>query len=433
MTSSSLLPSFGELRVPALKAHMGDWIYYAAFITLRDIAQRVFLADEIHKHQGLRDMIQRTIDESRHAESIKQYLLTKPQRFFNAVVIGVYGGTPNFLELELHRTQRFDPAVLPAYFEGAFGILQFTGDEKLFAIDGQHRVVGIKKAVAQSELICGEEVIALFVPHSRDAKGMERSRRLFTTLNRYAKPVSKMDIIALDEDDVVAIITRMLVEQYDLFRDFLKIKKGKALQVTDSESFTTIETLYEVLDTYLCDQQPWSDFKRTRPSDTRIKQYYSNAVALWDAVQAHFPPVRTLAVSEKGARVAAQFRGAQGGHLLFRPVGLLLVVDVLQRFLRGGQRLKATMLRLSRAPMELGGEPWNELLWNPVSRRMITAPENRDVALQILYHGIGGNLRDLKTSPTEVRTEWAGILNRPTSHVSLRRWAASVAVRRPRP
>jgi DNA sulfur modification protein DndB len=61
--------------------------------------------------------------------------------------------------------------------------------------------VGIKRAVAESTTLGEEEVIVLFVSHSRSTDGMERSRRLFTTLNRYAKPVSKMDIIALDEDD----------------------------------------------------------------------------------------------------------------------------------------------------------------------------------------------------------------------------------------
>jgi DNA sulfur modification protein DndB len=311
---------------------------------------------------------------------------------------------------------------LPDYFEGAFGILQFSGDEKLFAIDGQHRVVGIKKAVAQSQALDEEEVIALFVPHSRDAAGMERSRRLFTTLNRYAKPVSKMDIIALDEEDIVAIVTRMLVEQYELFKNFVKIKKGKALQVRDSDSFTTIETLYEAMDEYLRDQDPWSDFKRTRPSDTRIRQYYSKAVTLWSAIQERFPAVRELAGSEKGARVAGQFRGPHGGHLLFRPVGLLLVVEVLRRFLDLGMGLSQTLRRIAEVPMDLASEPWTGLLWNPVARRMVTAPENRDVAVKILYYAIGGSLQDLGTSAEEVRREWAGILNRPPSEVSLRRW-----------
>lgn len=423
MTTTAAPPRFEELRVPALKAHMGDWIYYAAFLKIRDIAERVSLADEIHQHQGLRDMIQRTIDESRHAESLKQYLLTKQQRFFNSLVIGVYGGAPNFFELELHRGPRLDPAELPAYFVGALGILQFNGSEKLFAIDGQHRVVGIKKAVAQSGSIGDEEVVALFVPHSRDASGMERSRRLFTTLNRYAKPVSKMDIIALDEDDVVAITTRRLVEQYDLFTNFLKIKKGKALQARDKESFTTIETLYDVLDMFLRDEDPWIDYKRNRPSDAQLNRYYRRAVELWDTIQAQFPEVRRLAESDKGAELARQFRGSHGGHLLFRPVGLLLAIDVLQRLLRKGVTLRVAVRRLSRAPMELSTKPWNELLWNSRARRMITAPENRMVAFYILYHGIGGDLlHDLKKSPKEVRTEWAGVVNRQLSEVRLRKW-----------
>lgn len=422
MEQQPLLLTFGSLRVPSLRAHMGDWIYYAAFLKLRDIAERVFLAEEIHKHEGLRDMIQRSIDSSGHAESIKQYLLNKPQRFFNALVIGVYGGEPDFFELDLQRGPRLNPADLPDYFTGALGILQFSGSEKLFAIDGQHRVVGIKRAVAESNTLGDEEVIALFVSHSRSAAGMERSRRLFTTLNRYAKPVSKMDIIALDEDDIVAIVTRMLVEEYPLFKYFLKIKKGKQLQSSDTESFTTIETLYDALDTYLQDQDSWTDYKRTRPSDSRIKRYYARAADLWDTVQKYFPAVKTLAKSNQGAKVAAQFRGAHGGHLLFRPIGLLLVVDVIHEFLQKGKRLPATIKALAKAPMELAAQPWDELLWNPTARRMITASENRDVAFQILYYGIGGDLSDINTSKPEVRKEWAGILNRDPSEVRLRRW-----------
>jgi len=421
MPEERSLTAHAQLRVPALRAHMGDWIYYAAFLKLRDVAERVFLADEIHKHEGLRDMIQRSITAG-HAESIKNYLLSKKQRFFNALVIGVYGGKPNFFELSLGNGPRLQTSELPDYFEGALGILEFSGSEKLFAIDGQHRVMGIKLAVEQSEQVADDEVIALFVPHSRDEAGMERSRRLFTTLNRYAKPVSKTDIIALDEDDIVAIVTRMLVEEYPLFKFFLKIKKGKQLQAGDTESFTTIETLYDCLDTFLNDQERWPEFKRTRPSDGKIKQYYGRAVELWDLVQKHFPEVKRLAESEKDQEVASEYRGTHGGHLLFRPIGLVLIVDVIHEFVSHGHKLSSTVRALSQAPMELAEKPWNELLWNPVSSRMITAPENRAVAFNILYRGIGGELSDLNTSEQEVRKEWAGILNKPVSAVKLENW-----------
>jgi len=423
MSETPAVSTFGELRVPALKAHMGDWIYYAAFLKIRDIAQRVSLADEIHKHEGLRDMIQRSLDESGHAESIKQYLLTKPQRFFNALVIGVYGGAPNFYEVELRPGPQLNTEDLPKYFEGALGILHFNGAEQLFAIDGQHRVVGIKKAIEQSDSIGDEEVIALFVHHSRDALGMERSRRLFTTLNRYAKPVSKMDIIALDEDDIVAIVTRMLVEEYPLFKNFLKIKKGKQLPARDTESFTTIETLYDALDTFLVDQEPWIEFKRSRPSDSKIRQYYRKAVELWDTIQERFPAVKTVAESDKGEEAAREFRGPHGGHLLFRPAGLLLIIDVIRTLMEQSVSLRRTVGKLAEAPMELQRDPWAGLLWDTANRRMIIPPENRKVAMRILYHGIGGDLGRLGTSPQQLRTEWAGIVLRRPSEVRLRRWA----------
>jgi hypothetical protein len=98
---------------------------------------------------------------------------------------------------------------------------------------------------------------------------------------------------------------------------------------------------------------------------------------------------------------------------------------VLHRFLQDGKTLSTTVKRLAKAPMELAEHPWNELLWNPVARRMITARENRDVAFSILYYGVGGNLKDLGTSASEVRKEWAGVLNRPPSAVRLKRWVDS--------
>ena len=68
------------LRVPALRAKMGDWIYYSAFMQMADIAERVSLADDIHRHKELRDLIQRQVDDLGHAEAIKTYLLTQESK-----------------------------------------------------------------------------------------------------------------------------------------------------------------------------------------------------------------------------------------------------------------------------------------------------------------------------------------------------------------
>ena len=213
-----------ELTLPALRARMGDWIYYVTFLQMEEISKRIELAEEVHPSSMLKEMIQRQITD--RANPIAEYLLNQQQRFFNSLIVGVYGGSPNWYELAIGTNQLFDAEVLPLYLEGALGILRLDGEEKLFALDGQHRVEGIKKALKKNENLKTDEVSVIFVAHQTGADGMERTRRLFTTLNRYAKPVKKSEIIALDEDDIIAIITRELVEKYPLFREKFLFSTG---------------------------------------------------------------------------------------------------------------------------------------------------------------------------------------------------------------
>jgi DNA sulfur modification protein DndB len=412
----------GILRVPALRAHMGDWIYYAAFLRMADIAVRVSLADEIHKHKALRDMIQRRIDESTHAESIKEYLLTQKQRLFNSLVIGVYGGNPNFLELSLGGSARLSKEELPAYIEGALGLLEFSGGEKMFAIDGQHRVVGIRKAVAADATLGDEEVITLFVGHSGSTKGMERSRRLFTTLNRYAKPVSKADIIALDEDDIVAILTRWLVEQHPFFEKYLLVKKGKGIHVTDKKFFTTIEALYDSIDIYLRKEPEWKQFKRARPPEAVVDERYKVLVDFWDLMIENFAPLSELSKSKPAEMVTAKYRSHEGGHLLFRPIGLIMTITVIRMLVDAGLPLHKVIKALSKVPFELTDQPWSGLLWDPVNQRMIMSGDNRLVAQKLLIYGVTGDIAMTGDTKSQLRREWAGILGKSSRSVTLPRW-----------
>ena len=65
---------------------------------------------------------------------------------------------------------------------------------------------------------------------------MEKTRRIFSTLNRYAKPVTTGDIIALDEDDTVAIVTRNLLESFPLFiKDRIASAKSSKALSNDSK------------------------------------------------------------------------------------------------------------------------------------------------------------------------------------------------------
>jgi DNA sulfur modification protein DndB len=412
------------LRVPALRAKMGDWIYYAAFLKMGDIAARVSLAEDIHKHKALRDLIQRQVDESGHAEAIKNYLLTQEQRFFNSIVVGVYGGDPDFYELAINSSPQMSAEDVPANLKGALGILEFDGTEKMFAIDGQHRVVGIKKAISADEKLKDEEVVVLFVGHNTSDMGMERSRRLFTTLNRYAKPVSKADIIALDEDDVVAILTRMLVEQHPFFSKFLLVKKGKAIPATDRRFFTTLEALYDVIDTYLQqDSREWKSAKKIRPSDAMIRREYKRISSFWDMFIQAVPALKDLEQSTLEDQKASTYRNRNGGHLLYRPAGLMIVIEVIKSLLDEGYALEKIVSAVAKVPMQLANEPWAGLLWDVTNRRMIMSLDNRTLAARLLVYGLTGDQIAAGKTYRELRKEWAGILGKSMRSVTIPSWS----------
>ena len=52
------------MKLAALRGHMGDWIYYATCLPMKDIAERVSLVSDIHKSSQLGEWIQRAVDTS---------------------------------------------------------------------------------------------------------------------------------------------------------------------------------------------------------------------------------------------------------------------------------------------------------------------------------------------------------------------------------
>lgn len=409
-----------QLILPAIRAHMGDWVYYISFMKMRDLAERVNTAEEIHSSESLKELIQREVDESKHSAQIKDYLLTQPQRLFNALVIGVYGGTPKWYELKIGSNSLLEQEDLPDYMDGTLGMLVLGGSEKLFALDGQHRVVGVRKALEEDIELGDEEVGAIFVAHYNTPDGYERTRRLFTKLNRYAKPVKISEIIALDEDDVVAIITRRLVEEHPLFKEKISLAKTRSIPKSDKQSFTAIVALYDTLDTYLpATRRGWINFKKQRPDDEKIEEYYGKSLRFWETMIAYIPVLQEFQDSDPSEKMAGKYRHNRGGHLLFRPVGLKIVVKAIKYLEETDSQITEVVQRISKVNMELSDEPWVGLLWDDTNHRMITASENQRVGERLLIYAVGGDLAKAKTTPDELKIEYAGLLNKNVDDVNL--------------
>lgn len=419
----------GELFLPALRARMGQWWYFTSVMRMSDIVERVKTVGEIHSAESLHELLQRKLTD--RASGIAEYLITQDQRFFNSLVIGTYGGDPRWYEVSIKEAPFSLQQEMPIHLEGILGFLILDGTERLFALDGQHRVAGIRRALERNEELNDEEVSVIFVAgvaqgyRESDPAGYERTRRLFSTLNRYAKPVGKRDIIALDEDDSVAIVTRLLVEDHPLFSGKVSHGQGKNIAKSDQKSFTSIVALYDCLDTYLQEEsnRSWNKFKRLRPNDQKLDGLHKKASQLFDTYCEYFPELLEIRKSFPSEKAAAKYRHINGGHLLFRPIGLLASVCVV-RDLIGSKNLSIedAVCRIAQVPMQLDHEMWSGLLWNVTLKRMITAPENQKAATKRMFYAAGGDLTHLETNEITLKSELAGLLNKDEKEIPLDRF-----------
>jgi len=382
--------------LPALRGKMGDWVYYSCLMNLDELSARVSYAGEIHKNKSLSDMIQRRLEMGRGAQ-IAQYLEGQPERFFNSLVVATYGGEPNWHALSRVRLgiKKNELQHLSEETAESVGFLTFRGDEKLFAIDGQHRLAGIKKAVKDGlSTTTQDELSVILVAHKDTKKGLERTRRLFTTLNKTARPVSKGDIIALDEDDVMAICVRRLIEETDLFSgQRIAFVASNNMPTANTTSLTTIGNLYDVLTILFSGvrselQQQRISLQRVRPNDEMLGKYFEYAKRLFTLFREHFSELDEFFSAEDTTSVIKRYRKSGGGNVLFRPIGLELFMQVIAHLSQTMKLAKAVKLA-SSLPRRLHEEPYNGLMWDSSRKTIIGG--HKVTLREILLYMLGKN------------------------------------------
>lgn len=332
------------LYLPALKGQIGKWFYYSTLMKFREAERYIKLVPDFYDNQKLSDMIQRTIVSER-SEKIADYLQQVEERFFPSMVIAVYEGAPQFHEFNVEHKAKDAVPTLDSSKTQAFGYLELTGAEILFPLDGQHRLSGIKKVLkrvaddVENEL-WDDELSVIMIGHEPTKKGRERSRRLFTTLNKRAVTVKEHEIIALDEDDVMAIACRFVVEDLAKWKreGFVALKANAALAASDKSAFTSIVTLYHcfrVIFEALAEahddetqKEKKERLKFNRPQEEWLDVYIAAARTFLVETAKSFPKVSAALDATDPAKVIAKERPSDGGHVLFRPRGLLMLAEL---------------------------------------------------------------------------------------------------------
>ena len=386
--------------LPALKGRIGRWAFYTTLMKFSEVSERVHYSTEIYQNKNLSDMIQRAIDEGR-AKKIADYLKTEDERFFPAMVVAVFEGAPNWLEFSISSRkapEEFDSSLLDLAKLDSFGFLELSGDEKLFPLDGQHRLAGIKTALSDEKstacYLPDDEVTVMLVAHEPSEPGRIRSRRLFTVLNKRAVPVKKHETIALDEDDVMAIATRHLVEHFKPLStgSIVSYRPTANIPIADNTTFTTIVTLYDILQEIFraFSKKKPQDLKFNRPSDNWLSVYLFTAETYFELLFRYFPEVNQCINSNEPSELISTLRHNEGGHVLFRPVGQKILSQLIASYVRSDWQfefenprdepkvierqvrkcLSQAFQKFRKVPTDLTQRPYAHLIWIPQTRKM---------------------------------------------------------------
>ena len=426
---------------------MGDWDYYVVKMKAKDLAKEVNFASEVHNDATLDEAIQRELSESRAKGSIVNYLAKRPDRFFSSIVVAALGGNATFYPVSISDDPQFK-IFADQSMDESFGVLTFDGSQAYYALDGQHRLKAIKTILDPSEeanMRCPknfaqEEVSVLVVLKRAEDSEKEfrrRYRRLFSSLNRYAKSTNADTNIIMDEDDAFAIMTRRLITDYKFFsapgkqrESFKVLTKGKNLKENTSH-FTSLQTLYQMNRTLLTsaerENNGWgnggdkirdiNEFITFRPEDEYLDELYDEAVLYWDVLLDVLP-----ALKNDPLKMRVHEEDAEGGedNALFWPVGQELMTRLARRLLNRAEidkptkpDVKAALLPLSKIDWELHNSPWRYLLLNNTGGSWRMRSEDRKPVLALIERILMWvlNVTDYsKEEIDEMKEEWAELL-----------------------
>jgi DNA sulfur modification protein DndB len=232
--------------VPAMRAKMGDLEYFVSAVTLGEAARMIDYVEEIDdwtSETPSQLKLQRKLNIQRVEREMVPYLTTSKHRFYSSLTVEIrpapFGENEGTIAFE--RLQSFPGGI-------EFGTLTLDGTESLYALDGQHRLKSIERAIRHKPELARDHISLILVPF----RDITRSQTLFSDLNRYAKPPSKSLSLLFSHDDPIARVAKTLADQVPLLRNRTNMETTSLS--SNSRYFITLSTLHEMTKAFLGDR-----------------------------------------------------------------------------------------------------------------------------------------------------------------------------------
>lgn len=335
----------------------------------------------------------------------------------------------------------------PLDARGQVGILDLD-DTLIYALDGQHRVMGIRglqelldghlqmknqdgTVKPKAEVIKKDDFLKMFKMDVAGLQGLlnetitielipavltgetrsessQRIRSVFITINAYAQATGQSETTLLDESDGFAIIARKAGTLHPLFKnDRVNWKNSNLPQRT--RWYTTLETLKNMAAEYLLQVHPelkdsWQPkFKGQvpiRPDESEVETARQEFFDLLDRVR-NLPVFQGLESGDDldEVRLFPDGKTTGKGHLLVRPVGQVILAKAVGGLIREGLSLHDIFDKLNKWDAEGGfTQQTPESIWYGITydfggNKMGTRV-NENMAAKLLAYMIRGAKED---------------------------------------
>lgn len=318
-------------------------------------------------------------------------------------------------------------------------------DTLIYALDGQHRVMGILGVVAVrdngfleikrrdgtstnktftrqdllerfrveigelqallTESISVEYIPAVLAGETRE-EANRRIRDVFVCINSYAKKTKAGETILLDESDGFSIVARRIGTSHSLFRSDTdeRVNWPNNTITKAAKYYSTLDALKTIAERYLPEirgeifdqwKPLFKDQVPLRPTDEELTEAYDELTKLWDLAKGM--PIFQNLLRGDSVVDAREFPDDKSpdrlGHLMLRPIGQQIfaraVAKVMVERTMSWDQLAGRLEILDQAgELSLAHESnlWYRVLYDPRKKRIIASEGNRDLASDLLVY-----------------------------------------------
>lgn len=234
-----------------------------------------------------------------------------------------------------------------------------------------------------------------------------RLRRIFVDVNEHAKPLTKGELIQLDEDDGFRIVARSVMVDHELLKKGEAVEQKKPSLPESSNHYTTLQALVEIARNYLGEQQRFSSWKKPifaerslgywRPDEAELD---AGATAFRDYLSA-LQRLESHLKFVQGAKASEMRQKDKEDNILFRPVAQIALAEAIGNLQREKSIALDAIVDELREQEALGqlmlrdpSTPWFGVLWDPANGVMRRNRRYQDLCYRLFRYLLGGGIEE---------------------------------------